>query len=411
LLAAIFLVVNLVNAIRRESDFDVYVDAAQRLLAGAPLYEGSTIAVGFVGPPAQALPFVPFAPLDAIDPRAGRLAWYGVNVLLLWYALTTWVRVLTRDDAYRLTGRRGKLGVSSRDSLLALAGVAYPLQTQFEHQNLNIVLFALAAHAADALRRDRSAAAGVALGAAAALKVYPALALLWLAARRSWHALGAAIVAAMALSVAPVLLNGPSRFLSDVWAWRAIAVEGWPARRANQSVVAMWGRYFLGESPAGYPNVTMDAVVVIACSAVTAGVLLLPLLVATLRRSSRDSVAQELACVNGLAVVISPIAWEHYWVAWFPVLLALRVGARDEGSRWARWSFWVGALLITGLSRPTVGWHGARLVRALSLMTWGGLVTCGSLALLLLRGSRSAANFVAVERMDAAVAPATDNKS
>jgi hypothetical protein len=44
-------------------------------------------------------------------------------------------------------------------------------------------------------------------------------------------------------------------------------------------------------------------------------------------------------------------------------------------------------------------------------MTWGGLITCGSLALLLLRGSRSAANFVAVERMDAAVAPATDDKS
>jgi hypothetical protein len=82
--AGVFLVVNLVNAMHK--GFDVYVDAARRLLTNTPLYEQSGIAVGFVGPPAQAVPFVVFVPLASAGPTTARLAWYGINVFLLWYS-------------------------------------------------------------------------------------------------------------------------------------------------------------------------------------------------------------------------------------------------------------------------------------------------------------------------------------
>lgn len=36
-LAGVFLAVNLVNAMRKEGDFDVYVEAARSLLTGTPL--------------------------------------------------------------------------------------------------------------------------------------------------------------------------------------------------------------------------------------------------------------------------------------------------------------------------------------------------------------------------------------
>jgi hypothetical protein len=102
------------------------------------------------------------------------------------------------------------------------------------------------------------------------------------------------------------------------------------------------GRSLLAESPAGYLNVTWQAPLVIACGAATSGVLQLPVLAAAFRRPSTRQIAEELACVNAIAVLLSPIAWEHYWVAWFPVLLALRVRARHGMSPWVRWSF-VGA--------------------------------------------------------------------
>ena len=186
------------------------------------------------------------------------------------------------------------------------------------------------------------------------------------------------------MSLTPVLFVGRSTFFADVSAWRAIAGEGWPARRANQSMLAMWGRYLAGEGAAGYSNVTPEDVVVIARTVMMSATMLVPFLVAASRPASRHRIGEELGCVSALAVLFSPIAWEHYWVAWCPVLMALHRHVPSDGSRWARWSFWAGALLISGCSRPTVGGTAARVVRSWSFMTWGGIITCATLTLLLL---------------------------
>ena len=384
LLATVFLGVNLVNAVRKGGDFDVYEDAARRLITGAPLYAGSVDGAGFVGPPVQALLFVPFVPLAAIHPAAARIAWFVVNALLLWQALTIWVRLLSRSEDTSDPPRTSAL--ASRDGLLALAAVAYPLQTQFEHLNLNVVLLWLAALAADALTRNRPFPAGVALGFAAAIKVYPAIALPWLLARRAWRTLAAAVLTIAAVSLAPLLLRGVAGFADDLSSWRDIAGHGWPTRRANQSVLAMWARYHFEDGPAGYPDATWEATAVIALTALTAAVLTIPLLASAWRNTPRRS-TEELACVGALGALLSPIAWEHYWMAWFPVLFALRLRA-GEGSRMARYAFWAGAISITILSKPVVGWYGAQVVRAWSVMTWGGILTCAVLTACLLRESR-----------------------
>jgi alpha-1,2-mannosyltransferase len=260
-------------------------------------------------------------------------------------------------------------------AFLPILAIAAPLQTQFEHQNLNIVLLALAAFGVDALARGRDAAAGAALGLASAIKVYPVLALVWLAARRRWRAFGVGIAVAALASMAPIVIRGADRFAADLADWRAIVGGGWPTRRANQSIVAMWGRYLLGEGPDGYPNVTTDQTGVLILAALTALVIIIPLVVVLWRaKDTRLRLAQEIACVNAVAVLVSPIAWEHYWVAFFPPLLALGRGRR------ARITFWIALVCFTVLSRPIVGAYGARLVRALSLMTWAGVLTCLTLA-------------------------------
>lgn len=371
LIVAVFLVTNLVNTFNKGGDFDAYYAAGQRILSADALYAGSAVAFGFVGPPVQALLFAPLAPLG---PVASRLVWFAINVVLLWYALATWAGVLAASPPHlRLRTRQ----LAAAWAFLPILAIAFPLQTQFEHQNLNIVLLALAAFGVDAFARGRAATGGAAFGLAAAIKVYPVLALVWLAARRRWKAFGAGVVVAGVASVAPIVIRGLDRFVADVADWRTLVGSGWPTRRANQSIVAMWGRYLLGEGPDGYPTLTTDQTTVVMLAALTALLLIVPLVLVLRRRpASVTGLAPEIACVNAIAVLVSPIAWEHYWVAFFPPLVVLARSRRRE----ARITFWVAFACFAVLSRPLIGASGARLVRALSLMTWAGVLTCLTLA-------------------------------
>ena len=50
------------------------------------------------------------------------------------------------------------------------------------------------------------------------------------------------------------------------------------------------------------------------------------------RHAQHASDAEEMAIVLGLAVLLSPIAWDHYWVLFFPAfLLALVARERVPG--------------------------------------------------------------------------------
>lgn len=382
---AVFLVANLVNAVRKGGDFTDYMGAATRFVSGAPLYAGSDVTVGFVGPPVQALFFVPLVPLAQVHELAPRLAWYLLNLVLLWYAIRTWVSALCGQRRVRWINADGSLTSVGRDTLLALLAIAFPLQTQFEHQNLNIVLLALTAYAAAAITSGRPSRAGVAVGAAAALKAYPLLIVGWLAGRRAWRAAATAAVCGLAFTLLPVLFRGSPQFSAEISTFFNLSSEGWPARPANQSVLAMWGRYLLGDRSSDDLLVTTAAVGVLLLTIVTLAIAWAPLLWTWIARRTGPPDAEELACAVAASTLVSPIAWEHYWVAWFPVFFGLRRRAREHGSRWAGSAFWIGAVLVTALSRPTLGPGGARVVRDLSFSTWGVVVTCVALGMLLKR--------------------------
>jgi hypothetical protein len=83
LAVAALVCVNGVNAIVKGGDFSVYLDAGQRFIDRTPLYSDSGVGAGVIGPPFQAAAFVPFAILARANVIAARLAWYGLNLLLL----------------------------------------------------------------------------------------------------------------------------------------------------------------------------------------------------------------------------------------------------------------------------------------------------------------------------------------
>ncbi len=93
-LALAFAAGNTINALNKGGDAAVFFEGGRRLLQGVPLYDGSSTASGFIGPPFQALFFAPFAALGLANPTAAKLLWYGLNLMCLAIAvsltLKTW---------------------------------------------------------------------------------------------------------------------------------------------------------------------------------------------------------------------------------------------------------------------------------------------------------------------------------
>jgi hypothetical protein len=267
-----------------------------------------------------------------------------------------------------------------------LLAILLPAQTNFEHQNMNALLLALLAGATWQLTLGSTVIAGVLIGTATALKAFPALLILYLAARRYWAAAIAATVSAFVLSVVvPRVVygaNGFSQLAQDFW---RLGHSGWPVRGNNQSLIAAIDRLALGFSATDFDRagvrVTGDAptsILLFAGLAVLLAAALNVILVRTTRRQTM--IPCELAAVTVLAILLSPIAWDHYWLLMFPAFLIL-YDSRDERllGRAGATAFWAAAILTTGLSPLTLGRSGFNMARELSVYTIAALIVFGGL--------------------------------
>jgi hypothetical protein len=218
------------------------------------------------------------------------------------------------------------------------------------------------------------------------LKAFPALVILYLAARRHWTAAIAATASAFVLSVAvPIAVYGSAGFSAlakDFW---RLGNSGWPVRGNNQSLIAAVDRLTIGQVAAGFDGAGVRAAGEAPLAAVLfAGlaILLISALIVVLATMPRRqaSIPCELAAVTVLAILLSPIAWDHYWTLMFPALLILYDGrdARLLG-RAGRLAFWAAAILTTGLSPLTLGRTGFNMARDLSAYTLAALVVYVSL--------------------------------
>lgn len=360
--ATVFVVVNGANALHKGGDADVFFEGGRRILQHRPLYEGSGAATGFIGPPMQALFFAPFSWLADMSPAAAKLAWYALNLACLAAGIGLWASVA-----------RGKAGPPSRsprslEVILPVAATLLPIQTNFEHQNINALLLALTGGAAWLTTRARDAPGGALVGLATALKAFPALLIVPLAARGRWKGTGAALITAAALTVLPAIATGPAAFAADFERWLAISSSGWPIRNNNQSLLAAIDRFTGAWTETGVRSAS-DAPLALMLF-VAAAILLLLLGVRWLFRTRETpSIPMEMAGVLALAVLTSPIAWDHYWVLLLPAFMFVYQASRGPSGRLHAWVFWAAALLTTGISRATVGRDGWALARQLSVYT------------------------------------------
>jgi Glycosyltransferase family 87 len=366
---------NGVNAIVKGGDYSVYLDAGQRFIDGTPLYSNSGVGAGVIGPPFQAAAFVPFAILARANVIAARLAWYGLNLLLLAYGVVWWVGALAPILGVALNGRG--IPLEPTRLILPLVAILFPLQTNFEHQNLNVVLLAVTGASARALTFGRDRLSGALIGLAVALKAFPALLVLILFWRRLYAATLIAIGTSVILTTAAIARYGISA-IDVVRDWLALnAAGGWPIRGNNQSLFATLARYYGPEGLSAQGHLPRDPHPVIYFGWLLVAAALIGALSWKSWRWRFASVASiSLAASLIVAVLVAPIAWDHYWTLLFPAFFVVW-NARDPA--WLRPAFYAGAVLTSGFSRLTVGVTGLALARQVSTMTWAGILLLAAL--------------------------------
>lgn len=309
-------------------DIDVYRMGGRAWLDGTQLYNDATVFqtqagldLPFTYPPLAAVAFSPFAWLSL--PAASAAITLTTLVLLI---VSTHI-VLTRlqvwqHSSLRAPGwaRRGWLAAA----LVAPAVVfVEPIRANFEFGQINVVLMTLVI--ADCVPRRTPWPRGLLLGLAIAVKLTPAVFLLYFLLRRDVRAL----LVTTASAVAATLL-GFALAWRDSWVYwfetlRDTDRIGSATLNTNQNISGMLARLGAGED-------ARFGLWVALCFAVLG---LTVWAVLRLQRggpdsdSANDNAVLAVICVAMFGLVVSPVSWSHHWVWALPtVVVAVVVGLR-----------------------------------------------------------------------------------
>jgi hypothetical protein len=338
------------NVLEGHPAYEPVPDSAHRYLGFPKNLEGWTGTVN-VHPPSSLLLGLPLARLDY------------PNAFLVWNLISLILMVLS----FWLIARGLELRATAWDwvPVVVLLLVGYPLQFQIVHGQLSLLLLFLITVAWYADRRGLAWIAGAALGAASAIKLFPAYLALYFLVRGRYAVLGYATGCFLLLAAATASFAG-----WDVFATYASEVvphtSAWRAAAHNASLAGFWYRLFgasghdvlaapLAESPIGALLAT--AASDLAVTALSA--------VAVWRARGPGQETCAFALVVLAMLLVSPVTWEHSFLLLPLPLLTLWLGEPDAQRR----LIWRGSALILAiaiLSLPTLSIFDAALPGGLS---------------------------------------------
>jgi hypothetical protein len=299
-------------------------------------------------PPTSVLLALPLAHLDYQD---AFLVWSVLSLL----ALAATVVLIARQLP-------GAVTVWSILPLAALLLWCNGFRQQMNQGQLNVVLLLLLTGVWAADRSARPALAGTLLGAATAIKLFPGFLFAYFLARRQWRALAAGAVSLVVLTLLTVAVLGPECYrdyvtiaLPSVGKYRVV----WP----NLSLTDFWHKLFNAEGSHVIPlwqNPPLAwAATFIADAIVT--VLTVWCIVHSCSLRQRDLA---FALTMMAMLLVSPIAWDHYFTLLFLALFLLWVWLPPSGV--LRWAFW--PLLIALCLQPLFYWQLA--FPGITLLNW-----------------------------------------
>lgn len=369
-------------------DLSGYVASGNAVLSKLDIYQGTPPGVN-TWPPFFSLVCVPLALLDRISPYLTATVW----VLLLWVAI-----FVTFDLLGKLVYKK-KFTVSSNPLTLSLGSpeilvpflLAFPyVISNFEHLQCGILLFALALGGLYLQSSQREEWGGVALGAAAAMKVMAFLFVPYLFYRRRWRAAIWAAASAAGFSLSPALVFGWRHFWQDCLLWFQVIHRGWGPGSTNQSPLAMWDRILgYGFVPFMHPGIAILSssgaqIVEVAWAGTLIAVLLCVALV--FRGDSAPGSSREQAewsIVFILSVLLAPVLWKHYLVVLllpYALLYAASLSPQFQGQRRGlRAILWGSFLLSLPTLHSVIGNRLAARLEMGSVVTYGVFLMLGGL--------------------------------
>ncbi|HTQ17920.1 glycosyltransferase 87 family protein [Mycobacterium sp.] len=320
-------------------DIDIYQMGGQAWLDGRPLYKGDVLfptPIGlnlpFTYPPLAAIAFSPFAWLHM--PAAS----VAITLLTLVLLIVSTDIVLTRLDVSNssrlLPGpawlRRLWLAV------IIVVPATYwlePISSNFAFGQINVVLMTLVI--ADCVPRRTPWPRGVLLGLGIALKLTPAVFLLYFLMRRDNRAALTALA-----SFAGATLIGFVLAWHDSWEYWTRTVHntdriGGAALNTDQNIAGALARIGLGEQA----RFLLWAGASLVVLAITVWALQRVL------RAGEPTLA--VICVALFGLVVSPVSWSHHWVWMLPAVLVTGILA------WRRRNVALAVVSVAGVALMT----------------------------------------------------------
>lgn len=305
-------------------DIDVYRMGGRAWLDGTELYNDATVFqtqagldLPFTYPPLAAVAFAPFAWLSL--PAAGAAITLTTLVLLIVSTHIMLTRLRVWDTSSLRTpawARRGWLAAA----LVAPAVVfVEPIRANFEFGQINVVLMTLVI--ADCVPRRTPWPRGLLLGLAIAVKLTPAVFLLYFLLRRDVRALLVTTASALAAT-----LLGFALAWRDSWVYwfetlRDTDRIGSATLNTNQNISGMLARLGAGED-------ARFGLWVVLCFAVL-GLTVWAVLRLLRAGPESDEAVLAVICVAMFGLVVSPVSWSHHWVWVLPtVVVTVVVGLR-----------------------------------------------------------------------------------
>ena len=365
------------------------------------------------------LPVVPLAlsPLTAFGRTAAAVVWsmaqvaaLGISLYILWRwcmrsnaadpASSAWAVPVPAAPVAYARDRARLPAVGAFGATILLAVPAFLEAGKFNQ--LSYFVLALILGGVTAVECARPKTAGVLFGAAAVLKLLPAIFLVWLLLKRRWTAAITLVVVGLVLAfVPPLVVFGPQRTLEYHQQWWGYNVRGDSASgllkadlpdhfidRRNQSIPQVLARLTWSEHPFAAPiqPIQLEPQTCTWLAYGISGVLLAALMWAT-RRSWSGLAPQrrhaEAAVYAISMLVFSPLLRQYYLVWAVPALALLARMAVDETAPRAQRLGQVG-LGVWALGMIVWIWPLARVLGAhlFMLLVLGVLLLCATRAVL-----------------------------
>ena len=346
-LAVRFLFVVARASVTPSHGFVAYYTAARLLLEGAPVsrfyddgwfreqvarFEPRTSDIYNVNPPSTALMLLPLASLSH---DAARLAWTGLNLVLLLAAVTVLLRSLG-------------LGGGWQAMAWGLTLVIQPVAANFVLGQAYVLLLALLILAWLGWQRTRPALLGGPLGAMLALKAGGLLIWPLLVQRQPWRALVAGAAAAGAIVVASLPMTGLDAW--QVYAALLIDFSGGPelSVTAYQSMFSLLRRLTVFDTQWN-PAPLFDAPLLGAVAPWLALAVVLAVSAYGLQRTTEPGPAFAAFVITSVA--FSPVSLDYHYTLLLVPLFILLVWAIRQRSP-AVWAVWALSALAIGLDLP-----------------------------------------------------------